>query len=75
MFPDKKGLVTGIVLCGFGFGGLVFGLIATKIVNPNGLKDEDPLVYENVPNMLRIMSYVYIAVAIIGVAMLCPATN
>ena len=24
-FPDHKGLVTGIVLCGFGFGSFVFG--------------------------------------------------
>jgi hypothetical protein len=29
MFPDKKSLITGIILCGFGFASLVFGILAT----------------------------------------------
>lgn len=42
MFPDKKALVTGIILCGFGFASLIFGITATKIANPDNLSLEDP---------------------------------
>ena len=35
-FPDRPGLISGIIIGGFGFGALVFGPVATSIVNPNG---------------------------------------
>jgi MFS transporter, OFA family, oxalate/formate antiporter len=27
-FPERKGMVAGLVICGFGFGGLSWGLLA-----------------------------------------------
>ena len=33
-FPDSPGLVSGIIIGGFGFGPLIFGNVATAIVNP-----------------------------------------
>ena len=33
-FPDNKGAVTGAVLCGYGFGPSVFGIIFTFLANP-----------------------------------------
>lgn len=41
-FPQKKALVTGVILCGFGFGGMVFGLVATLVINPDNLSFDDP---------------------------------
>ena len=34
-FPDNKGTVSGIIVCGFGLGSLIFGFLSTMIVNPN----------------------------------------
>ena len=33
--PERKGLVTGIILGAFGFGGFVFGILGMRICNPN----------------------------------------
>ena len=35
--PEKKALLSGIVVSGFGGGAFVFGLIANRLVNPNGM--------------------------------------
>ena len=35
-FPNNPGLISGIIIGGFGLGALVFAPIATSIVNPNG---------------------------------------
>jgi OFA family oxalate/formate antiporter-like MFS transporter len=34
-FPNNKGMVSGIIFGGHGFGAFVFGLISFAIVNPN----------------------------------------
>jgi len=34
--PQRRGLVTGLALFGFGFGSFIFSLISTAIVNPAG---------------------------------------
>ncbi|CAI2368754.1 unnamed protein product [Moneuplotes crassus] len=34
-FPERKGLITGIVLGAFGFGAFVFGFISFALANPN----------------------------------------
>ena len=36
-FPDNKGLVSGIILAGYGFGAFFFGYISTALVNPHDL--------------------------------------
>lgn len=33
--PSRKGLVSGLVIGGFGFGAFIFGFISTAIANPN----------------------------------------
>ena len=33
-YPDRKGLVTGLTLGGYGFGSFIFAQISTKLVNP-----------------------------------------
>lgn len=33
-FPDRKGMISGLIIGAFGFGALIFGFITTAIVNP-----------------------------------------
>jgi len=37
-FPHNKGLVSGLIIGGFGFGSSIFGYITTAVVNPDNLK-------------------------------------
>ena len=37
-FPNNKGLASGIVLAGYGFGAFVFNFVSTAVVNPNNIK-------------------------------------
>ena len=62
-----------MVLCGFGFGGMVFGLFATLVVNPENLPDDDERVFIKVPLMLRVMAILYLVVGIVGIILLFPA--
>jgi hypothetical protein len=36
-FPENRGLVSGIIVAGFGFGSSITGKMSTMIVNPNNL--------------------------------------
>ena len=36
-FPDKKGLVSGIIVAGFGLGSFVFSYLAKTLMNPDGV--------------------------------------
>lgn len=36
-FPLHKGLVSGVVIGGFGFGSFIFDLISTYLVNPGDI--------------------------------------
>ena len=35
--PDRKGMVSGFVVAGFGAGAAVFDAVATAVVNPNNV--------------------------------------
>jgi len=36
-FPDKRGLMTGVAVCGYGAGALIMAPIATKLIQSNGV--------------------------------------
>ena len=36
-FPENKGLVSGLIVGGYGFGAFIFGFISTALVNPKNL--------------------------------------
>lgn len=63
--PGRKGLVSGIVTSGVGFGAFVFGIVANRLVNPNNVEIDDstgyfpPEVNNNVPKMLRTIALVW----------------
>ena len=77
-FPDKPGLISGIILGGFGFGSLIFDNVLTHLINPGNEKyDEDTGQYpEDVNERFKETWYVLIAswavIAIVGIGMTFP---
>ena len=39
-FPDNPGLVSGIIIGGYGFGAFIFDNVATKVINPDNLEPD-----------------------------------
>ena len=80
-FPDNKGKLSGLVLSGYSLGPVPFGLMFIYLVNPN---DEKPVpineegdekmfghdVSYKVPETIRIVSGVFLACFITGLALL-----
>ena len=71
-FPQAPGLVSGIVIGGFGFGALIFAPLATALVNPTG-ELADPLtgkfsdeVTARVPKMLLELEVCFALLCIIS---------
>jgi hypothetical protein len=82
-FPKKKGIVSGVVLMGYGLASLVFGLTFFALVNPHNLnavytedrKDkyfmgESLSVALNVPIVLRKMSIYYFIMLMAGASLI-----
>ena len=72
-FPEQKGLVTGIIISGFGGGAFFFGSIANAMVNPDNLAvasdgyfDPKGPVASNVPNMYIILGCLYFLFITLG---------
>lgn len=74
-YPEKKGMVTGMVSMGYGSGALVFNQVATAFANPqnaealveyNGNRYFDGEVPNNVPTMFLILAISYALLMIIG---------
>ena len=75
-FPLRKGMATGLILGGFGFGAFIFGFISTAIANPNNLfkvEDDNGIMYfpeevaDTVPKMLRFIATIWIILSTVGV--------
>ena len=81
-FPEKRGLISGIILCAYGSGSFFLNLIAQYIVNPNNLKakylpgkvnDEKYFskeVYKNVPYMWTILVIIWGSLLLIGILLI-----
>eukprot|EP00347_Sterkiella_histriomuscorum_P003101 403365582 len=70
-YPEKKGMVTGIVLCGFGMGSFMFDFISVALVNPNAQDPDKQGVYSlevanNVPYMLRMLALIWTIISTIA---------
>ena len=72
-YPDRKGLVSGVMVAGYGFSSFIFSLVSMELVNPN---DEAPHVHDKgnaevtyfdgkvanrVPSMLRTLVIIWFA--------------
>jgi len=78
-FPEKKGLVTGCIMSGIGFGAFLFTQIQTLYLNPDNVKvnittgyfeDEDLL--GRVPSMYQLMALIAGGLQLVGWLLLAP---
>jgi MFS family permease len=81
-FPEKRGLVTGIILCCIGFGSFIFSFITTALVNPHNRVKEvyiegraTPLYYDKevsdrVPMMYITCLVIWVAMAVAGMLLI-----
>lgn len=81
-FPEKKGVISGILMSIYGLGGFLFTLLMTWIINPeNKLPTQGPdgsnyfydeEIYNKLPNALRILSYCYAGLFFTGYLCIFP---
>jgi len=67
-FPDKKGLVSGLAVAGFGFGAFIWILMAKppSILNLTGLIDTANYTVANVDYAFKIYGIVFLILVVIG---------
>lgn len=82
--PARKGLVTGIIVGGFGCGAFVFGFYALSIVNPSHESVESSGEYENyfppdssvvanVPRLYRVLALTFAVMHLVGILCITEA--
>ena len=74
-FPNKRGLISGIIMGGYGVASLISSNIILSIVNPDNKKPGDdhffPLeIANNVPKSLRIIAIFFFGLMILGIIFL-----
>lgn len=85
-FPHKKGIVSGLIVCGFGMGAFFLSYVAKYIINPDNYAPEiynaqvkeyyfDHRVSDNVPFGIRVLSIIYLFTALIGVWLITDPTK
>lgn len=76
-FPDHPGLVSGVILGGFGLGSLIFNLVLTHLVNPWNDKSDAEGYYPDRVNerfmlMWRTLVTCWLVIVIIAFIMIFP---
>ena len=76
-FPNRPGLVSGLIIAGFGFGALIFNNVSRQLVNPhNESADEDgkfsDLVNDRVPYMLHIVLICFAVMTLTSIILISP---
>ena len=82
-FKQNKGIVTGVITTGTGFGPFFFGLLASVYVNrensevdpETGLYDPSSLVVERVPSMFRLLGILYAICGFLGASLLMSPSD
>ena len=84
-FPNKKGVISGILMGIYGLGGFLFTLLMSWIINPeNQLPVKGPdgnnyfydeKIYNKLPNALRILSYCFAGLFFMGYLFIFPYKN
>ena len=77
--PGRKGVVSGCIISGYGFGGFIFGMITGALCNPDNISvvamttgNGDVQNYfpeevaQNVPSMIRKLDMIWVCLWIIG---------
>ena len=77
-FPNSPGLVSGIIIGGFGCGGLIFDNMFTHLINPDNLKINketgfyDDSVNERFVSTYRIVIACWLAIDVIAFILIFP---
>ena len=70
-FPSNPGLVSGLVIGGFGLSALIFDNLARYLINPDNLLTTDPAYDETIISrftyMLRVLWVFYLVISIVGI--------
>ena len=78
-FPERPGLISGIIIGGFGIGTFVFNLVCTAIVNPDDEKAVDGQfseeVNERVPRMLYTLAISCVIISIASILLIFPGKD
>ena len=77
-FPEKRGIVTGIVFGAFGLGAFVFSFVAQALINPDGApavtinknKYWEKDVADRVPSSLRILCAIWLGQVIVALLLI-----
>lgn len=75
-FPNRKGLVAGVILAGFGIGTFVFNMAQTAYVNPDNLSPPkggyftQDTILNNVPHLFTFLGTIYASMQFIGCCLL-----
>ena len=78
-YPERKGLITGLILSAYGGSSFAFGFVSTWLCNPEDLKPTipgdqitffGPEVADRFPMMLRTLVYIWTAFTAVGVLLL-----
>ena len=85
IYPEQKGMVSGVIICGFGVGSFIFSFISTMLVNPLNIKarvdylenegDNSIRLYGdevalNLPNMMVYMCISWLIICCFGILLL-----
>nr|CAH8871726.1 unnamed protein product [Trichobilharzia regenti] len=78
-FPERRGLIVGLIVSGFGLGALVFAPIQTALINPSNIKVNnvtrhftDRELLDHLPRALLILGGILSGIQIIGFILLRP---
>ena len=77
-FPEKKGLVVGIIESGYGLSAFVFDQIQTAYINPDNVMIGDDGYWDNdevldrVPTIFVILGGVYLALQMVALTLITP---
>ena len=80
-FPNRPGLVTGLIISGFGFGALIFNSVSRALVNPDNesadaetgkFSDE---VTKRVPYMLHVILVCFACMTFAAIALIFAAPS
>lgn len=55
-YPDRKGLISGIIAAGFGLGIFSYGIISRRIANPDNIPPE---IFEKADTLVQNIIYFY----------------
>ena len=76
-FPEQKGLVSGVIVCGFGLSSFIFSFISKSIVNPHNEESDKNgffkvTVYSKVTDMFLYLAIIYSILCVTSVMLFIP---